>query len=89
MQGKDFAERIGITPVQLSRLENSSRRVTQRMDLLIRLAIAALIAARDGKPIPADLAPLVHKLESWDIGSHRVRHNDAAPADREWEEATA
>lgn len=84
IQAKVFAERIGLTPVALSRYETQSRPVTRRTDLLIRLAAAALLAARDGKPFPADLAPLVQTLEAWDIGSHRLRHVESAP-DHEWE----
>ncbi len=85
LSGKTFAERIGITPVQLSRLETGARPVTQRTDLLIRLAIAAFMAARDAKAFPADLTPFIDKLEAWDIGSHRLRHCDQATPDREWE----
>jgi DNA-binding transcriptional regulator YiaG len=59
LQAEEFAERIGLTPVSLSRFENGQRRVSRRTDLLIRLSAAALIAARDNKPFPADLAPLV------------------------------
>ena len=85
IQAKDFAQRIGLTPVALSRFETGSRQVGRRTDLLIKLAAAALIAARDNKPFPADLALLVDSLEAWDIGAHRVRHIDAGPPDREWE----
>lgn len=85
IQAKDFAQRIGLTPVALSRFETGSRQLGRRTDLLIKLAAAALIAARDNKPIPSDLAPLVDSLEAWDIGAHRVRHVDGGPADREWE----
>lgn len=85
MQAKQFAERIGITPVQLSRLETDARPMSHRMDLLIRLSMAALIAARDGKPFPADMAPTVEKLEAWDIGRHRLRHIDQSVPEHEWE----
>ena len=85
LSGKTFAERIGITPVQLSRVETGARHVTHRMDLLIRLAIAAFIASRDNKPFPVDLTPFIDKLEAWDIGSHRLRHRDQATPDHEWE----
>jgi putative zinc finger/helix-turn-helix YgiT family protein len=85
IQAKEFAQRIGLTPVSLSRFENGQRRVSRRIDLLIRLSAAALIAARDNKPFPADLAPLVRTLEAWDIGSHRLRHIDAAIPNHEWE----
>jgi len=89
LSAKEFADRIGITPQHLSRLENDKGK-SKILDLLIRLSIASLIAARDRKPFPADLAPFVDQLETaWDIGAHRLRHNDQAPAHREWEEAIA
>src|SRR5687767_1183748 len=46
MQAKEFAERIGLTPVALSRFENGKTVVSQRTGLLIRLAAAIMIAAR-------------------------------------------
>jgi putative zinc finger/helix-turn-helix YgiT family protein len=88
LQSKDLAERLGITPVQLSRLETGARRITRPTDLLIRLVAAAMIAARDNRPFPADLTPLLDALEAWDIGSHRLRHVDSAPPSQEWEPAT-
>lgn len=85
IQAKDFAERIGLTPVSLSRFETGARPVSRRVDLLIKLSVAALISARDNKPFPVDLAPLVDTLEAWDIGSHRLRHLDSAIPEHEWE----
>ena len=77
---KQFAERIALTPVHLSRLETGSRRTNRRMDLLVRLSVAAEFSTRENKPFPPDLGPLVTALEqAWDIGSHRVRHLDDAP----------
>lgn len=88
LTAKEFAGRIGITPQHLSRLENDKGR-SRVCDLLIRLSAASMIAARDKKPFPADLAPFVDQLdESWDVGTHRLRHNDAAPPDQEWEETS-
>ncbi|MDP1571929.1 MAG: helix-turn-helix domain-containing protein [Vicinamibacterales bacterium] len=87
LQAKEFAERIGLTPVSLSRFETNARHATRRVDLLIRLAAAALIAGRDGNPFPSDLAPLVERLEAWDVGSHTLRHVEAAAPEREWETA--
>jgi transcriptional regulator with XRE-family HTH domain len=88
LSAREFAQRIGITPQHLSRLEND-RQQSKMFDLLIRLAMASLIAARDGKPMPADLAPLVDQLDAaWDIGAHRLTYNDRVPLDREGE-ATA
>lgn len=85
IQAKEFAERIGLTPVALSRFETGRHRVSRRIDLLIKLSAAALIASRDNKPFPSDLAPLVETLEAWDIGSHRLRHVDSAPPECEWQ----
>jgi DNA-binding transcriptional regulator YiaG len=90
LTAKDFAPRIGLTPVRLSQLENNHTGIHKRADLLIRLSVAALIAARDSKPFPNDLAHFVDQLEqAWDIGSHCLRHNELAAPDHEWEEACA
>lgn len=88
MQAKEFAARIGLTPVALSRFETGKRAVSARTGLLIRLATAVLIAAGDNKPIPADLVPLLEGLEAWDIGSHRLRHVESAPPNEEWQADT-
>lgn len=90
LSAKDFASRIGLTPVRLSQLEHSKQGIARRTDLLVRLYVAAVIANRDGTEFPRDLAPLVDELETgaWDLGEHMVRHNDNATANREWEEAT-
>lgn len=90
VSAKDFAGRIGLSSVRLSQLENSKQAIVRRTDLLVRLYVAAVIANRDGSDFPRDLAPLVEELEcgSWDLGEHKVRHNDDATASHEWEEAT-
>lgn len=91
LSAKEFAARLGITPVHLSRIENSVRRQTKPLDLLIRLAVATLIASRDAKPFPSDLAPFVNQLEdAWDVGTHRLKHvEQALPEEDEWIEASA
>jgi putative zinc finger/helix-turn-helix YgiT family protein len=87
LTAKEFAERIGITPQHLSRLENDRSIKSKVLDLLIRLSVASMIAARDQKPFPADLAPFVNQLEeAWDIGAHRLKHNDHAAPQHEWEQ---
>ncbi len=89
LAAKDFAPKIGLSAVRLSQLENMREGIPKRVDLLIRLSIAALIAARDSKPFPNDLAPFIDQLEqAWDIGSHRLRHRDCAEPNHEWEEAS-
>lgn len=89
IQSKEFAQRIGLTPVTLSRFETGSRKPTRRLELLIRLSAAAMLASRENAPFPSDLAPLVERLEAWDIGAHRLRHKDAALPEHEWEPADA
>jgi transcriptional regulator with XRE-family HTH domain len=91
LTGREFAAHLGITPVHLSRVENGARRPTRSLDLLIRLAAASLIASRDKKPFPADLAPFVDQLDqTWDIGTHRLRHVDQTlPEQDEWVEAAS
>ncbi len=87
MSAKDFAVRIGLSAVRLSQIENAKRPIPKRVDLLIRLSIAALIAARDAKPFPNDLAHFIDQLEqSWDLGTHRLTHHDNALPDHAWQE---
>jgi transcriptional regulator with XRE-family HTH domain len=87
LQAKDFAQRIGITPEHMSKIENGRAKLHRTYDLLIRLAIATLLAARDGKPLPQDLVPLIDRLEdAWDeLGQHRARHADPSTRQAEWE----
>jgi DNA-binding transcriptional regulator YiaG len=88
LTSKEFAARLGISPVHLSRVENGRRRPTKTLDLLVRLVVATLLAARDKKPFPADLAPLVDQLEAWDIGTHCLRHvEQTLPEQDEWVDA--
>lgn len=90
MSAKEFAGRIGLSPVRLSQLENLQTRIHKRADLLIRLSMAALIASRDAKPFPNDLGHFVDQLEQgWDVGTHRLKHNENALPDRAWEVAVA
>lgn len=87
---KEFASRIAITPVHLSRMETGQRPIQPWMDLLIRLYVAGAISAKKHEPFPADLEPLLKQLEAArDVGSHRLRHVDHAPPDRQWETAAA
>lgn len=89
LSGKQFAERIGIKPVHLSRLETGARPLPRRADLLIRLVVAAYLAEKQGRVLPGDLVQLIDKLEeAWDIGTHRVRHSDSPIPEHEWEEAS-
>jgi putative zinc finger/helix-turn-helix YgiT family protein len=89
LTANEFSAHLGITPIHLSRVENGRRRPAKSLDLLIRLATASLIARRDKKPFPADLAPFVDQLDqAWDIGTHRLQHVDAPlPEQDEWVEA--
>ena len=86
LTANEFAAHLGITPVHLSRIENGRKVPARPLDLLIRLATASLIAARDKKPFPADLAPFVDQLEQGrDIGTHRLKHLDQAlPDEDQW-----
>jgi hypothetical protein len=70
--------------------ENDKGKKTRTLDLLIRLGVATLIAARHGKPLPDDLAPLVDQLEAaFDVGTHRLTHLDQALPEHQWEETPA
>ncbi|MES1256684.1 MAG: helix-turn-helix domain-containing protein [Acidobacteriota bacterium] len=88
---REFAAHLGISAVHLSRMENGPRVPPRSLDLLIRLVTASLIAARDKKPFPADLAPFVDQLEqTWNIGTHRLKHVDQTlPEEDQWVEAAS
>jgi len=89
LSAQEFACRIGISPQHLSRLENDKGKKTRTLDLLIRLGIATLIAARHGQPLPDDLAPLVDQLEAaFDVGTHRLKHLDQALPEHQWEQTS-
>ena len=91
MPAIEFAPKLGLHHVSLSRFENNQRQPTRRLDLLIRLGCAALIAERDDQAFPADLGPLVNDLEaSWsELGQHQVRHDETSPPEHEWEPVEA
>jgi transcriptional regulator with XRE-family HTH domain len=88
LTARDFSAQLGWTPEWHSQLENGHVVAPRTSDLLMKLACGTLLAKKTGKPSPDDLAPLVEELEApWSVGSHRLRHIDQAPPDREWEEA--
>lgn len=91
MPAKEFARKLAVHHVHLSRLENNRRPLSRPYDLLIRLGCAALIAERDNKPFPTDLGPLVDDLETaWgEVGHHQVRHHETSPPESEWEPVEA
>ena len=85
LSGKAFAQRLGMTPEHLSRLENGGRDITSTIDLLVRLAVAWELTRRQQIEFPSDIEPFVTRLEAAsDVGSHRVQHCEGAPLDRQW-----
>lgn len=90
LSGRAFAERLGMTPEHLSRLETGGRGITATIDLLVRLAVAWELTRRRRIEFPADVEPFVTRLEAApDVENHRVRHRRDAPADRRWVSVSA
>lgn len=88
LTARDFSAQLGWTPEWQSQLENGHVVAPRSSDLLMKLACGVLLAKKTGKTPPDDLAPLVEELEAtWSVGAHRLRHNDQALPDGEWEEA--
>jgi putative zinc finger/helix-turn-helix YgiT family protein len=91
LSAREFAKRIGISAVHISRIENGERPIHRPLNLLIRLFFANALAARDGKVFPKDLEPILEQLEQvMDLGSHRLRHVDREESrsrQDEWHEA--
>lgn len=86
---REFAQRLGISAVQLSRIENRSRPVTRPLDLLVRLMVAAYASAHAGQPFPADLVHLIDQCERTRTDSaHRLRYSSTQPNEG-WEQAGA
>lgn len=86
---REFGGRLGMTDVHLSRIEKGNRRmISSTTNLLVRLTVAWELTRQDRIPFPRDLEPVVDELEqTWDIGSHRLRHRDSSPPDCQWEQA--
>jgi YgiT-type zinc finger domain-containing protein len=87
LTARDFARQLGWTPEWQSQLENGHATAPRQSDLLMKLACGVVLAKKLGKA-PDYLAPLVEELEArLDVGGHRLRHNEQARPDREWEDA--
>ena len=85
LTGRAFAQRLGMTPEHLSRLETGGRGVTSTIDLLVRLAVAWELTRRQQIEFPVDIEPFAPRLGgSPDVKNHRVQHRDAASLDRHW-----
>jgi transcriptional regulator with XRE-family HTH domain len=85
LTARQFAAQIGRTPEWISQVENSRAVLDRTNDLLFRLSLGVLVAAKSGRSAD-DLAPLVEELEqAMGIGAHRVRHNENALPNHEWE----
>ncbi len=85
LSGRAFAQRLGMTPEHLSRLETGARGVTSTIDLLVRLSVAWELTRRQQIEFPADVKPFAPRLgTSPDVENHRVQHRDDASRDRRW-----
>ena len=85
LSGRAFAQRLGMTPEHLSRLENGGRGITSTIDLLVRLAVGWELTRRQQIEFPADVEPFARRLgTSPDVENHRVQHRDDASRDRRW-----
>lgn len=92
LNARMFAERLGMTPVHLSRLENGRRPLPRKSDLLIRLYAAHALAQRRHSPCPPELTAILEQLEALTPADaqHRLRYRERDRAKQEagWVEAT-
>ncbi len=85
LSGRAFANRLGMTPEHLSRLETGGRSITATIDLLVRLAVGWELTRRRRIEFPHDVEPVVTRLDAApDAEPHRVRHCEDAPLARRW-----
>jgi transcriptional regulator with XRE-family HTH domain len=87
LTARQFAQQIGRTPEWISQIENDHAELDRPAELLFRLALGVLLAAKTGRSAD-DLAPLVEELErAMAVNAIRVRHRDNPLPDQEWEAA--
>ncbi len=94
LTAQQFAGRLGISAVHLSRLENGRRGLQRTMDLLVRLFCAHTLAEARHQPCPTELTAILEQLESGEHSSteHRIRHQelrDRKALRQEWVPASA
>jgi transcriptional regulator with XRE-family HTH domain len=76
LTAQQFAGRLGVTAVHLSRLENGRRGLQRTMDLLVRLFCAHTLAEKQHRPCPPELTTILQQLEALphSVAEHRLRH---------------
>ena len=85
LSGRAFAQRLGMTPEHLSRVETGKRDTTSTVDLLVRLAVAWELTRRQQIEFPSDVEPFVARLPATPgVGNHMVRHCDDDALDQRW-----
>jgi putative zinc finger/helix-turn-helix YgiT family protein len=93
LTAREFAGRLGITSVHLSRLENGRRGLQRSMDLLVRLYCAHTLSVQHQRPCPPELISVLQQLEALQTidAEHRVRHRRRTGRNPspEWVEADA
>jgi YgiT-type zinc finger domain-containing protein len=87
LTARQFAAQIGCTPEWISQIENGRAAIDRPKELLFRLSFGVKLASTTGGSAD-DLAALVEELErTMDVTGIRVRHNDNALRNHEWEAA--
>ena len=93
LTAREFAERLGMTSVHLSRLENGRRELQRSKDLLVRLYCAHTLSVQHRRPCPPELIGILQQLEAMEPKDieHRVRHRRRAGrgSSPEWVESDA
>jgi len=93
LTAREFAARLGITAVHLSRLENGRRGLQRSKDLLVRLYCAHTLSVQRHRPCPLEPISILQQLEALQAtdAEHRVRHRrrTGRESSPEWVEADA
>ena len=89
LSGRAFANRLGMTPEHLSRLETGRRAVSPTTSLLARLAVAWELTRRRRIEFPSDVQPLAIGSEVTNAPDHRVQYTNDTPRDRPWMSVSA
>ena len=93
LTAREFAARLGMSPVHLSRLENGRRGLKRPTDLLIRLYCAHWLSALQHRSCAPGLIATLQQLEAMQAEDpeHRIRHRrrTGRECSPEWVEADA
>jgi transcriptional regulator with XRE-family HTH domain len=71
-----FSERVGLSHITLSRMENAHRRIPRKLDALVRLFFGTVLAEQLQRPLPRSVIRALEYLEqtALDLAPREFQH---------------